>query len=43
MDETSMAEAGMANPVDLILKVRKLAGEACGITQLKNLVDVLAE
>ncbi len=39
----SMAEAGMANPVDLILNVRKLAQEAGGMTQLKKLVDALAE
>jgi hypothetical protein len=35
--------AGMANPVSLVLKVRQLAGEAGGIKHLKKLVDVLAE
>lgn len=35
--------AGMANPVQLVLKVRSLAAEAGGIRNLKQLVDVLAE
>ena len=35
--------AGMANPVSLVLKVRQLAREAGGIKHLKKLVDVLAE
>ena len=39
----SMAKAGIANPVDLILKVRSLAGEAGGLGKLKQLVDALAE
>lgn len=39
----SMAEAGVANPVDLIVSVRKLAGEAGGLKKLKQLVDALAE
>src|SRR5688500_12860594 len=39
----TMAKAGIANPVDLILKVRVLAGEAGGMSKLKQLVDALAE
>jgi hypothetical protein len=35
--------AGMVNPVALVLKVRQLAGEAGGLKHLKQLVDVLAE
>jgi hypothetical protein len=35
--------SGIANPVELILGVRKLAGEAGGIRHLKQLVDILAE
>ncbi len=35
--------AGMVDPVALVLKVRQLAGEAGGIKHLKQLVDVLAE
>jgi hypothetical protein len=38
-----MAEAGLANPVDLILKVRSLAAQAGGMSKLKQLVDALAE
>lgn len=38
----SMAKAGVANPVDLILRVRNLAGEAGGMTKLKQLVDALS-
>ena len=38
-----MEEAGISNPVDLILKVRQLAGAAGGMTKLKQLVDVLSE
>lgn len=38
-----MTEAGVANPVDLILKVRSLAGQAGGMAKLKQLVDALAE
>src|SRR2546425_7992683 len=38
-----MEQAGIANPVDLILKVRHLAGEAGGIKKLKELVDALSE
>ena len=34
---------GNNNPVELILKVRRLADEAGGIRSLKKLVDVLAE
>src|SRR5262249_3832483 len=36
------ASAGIANPVQLILEVRQLAGKAGGIKHLKALVDVLA-
>ena len=36
-------EAGMANPVELILEVRKLAAKAGGVRSLKKLVDLLAE
>ena len=39
----SMAKAGVANPVDLILKVRSLAGQAGGMTKLKQLVEALAQ
>jgi hypothetical protein len=35
--------AGMVDPVALVLKVRQLAGEAGGLKHLKQLVDVLAE
>jgi hypothetical protein len=35
--------AGMTDPVALVLKVRQLAGEAGGMRHLKQLVDVLAE
>ena len=35
--------AGMANPVALVLRVRQLAVEAGGMRHLKQLVDVLAE
>ena len=38
-----MAEAGVASPVDLILKVRSLAQQAGGMGKLKQLVDALAE
>ncbi len=34
---------GIANPVDLILKVKGLAAVAGGIRKLKQLVDVMAE
>jgi hypothetical protein len=34
---------GVANPVELILAVRKLAVQAGGLRHLKQLVDVLAE
>jgi hypothetical protein len=36
-------ELGLANPVELILEVRKLAAKAGGLRRLKQLVDVLAE
>ncbi len=36
-------ELGLANPVELILEVRKLASRAGGLRRLKQLVDVLAE
>lgn len=35
--------AGIVNPIDLIIRVKQLAGEAGGMTNLKKLVDVLAE
>ncbi len=37
------AKAGLANPVELILDVRRVAERAGGIRQLKRLVDLLAE
>lgn len=40
--ETS-GKAGVLNPIDLILKVKKLATEAGGMANFKMLVDVLAE
>src|SRR5262249_20057266 len=36
-------QLGIANPVDLILEVRRLSDKAGGIRHLKKLVDVLAE
>lgn len=39
----SMAKAGIANPVELILRVRGLAQQAGGMTKLKQLVDALVE
>jgi hypothetical protein len=36
-------QAGIANPVELILEVRKVAEKAGGIRHLKKLVDLLAE
>jgi arginine repressor len=36
-------QAGHADPVALIVEVRRLAEKAGGIRQLKQLVDVLAE
>jgi hypothetical protein len=36
-------QLGIANPVDLILEVRRLSEKAGGIKHLKKLVDVLAE
>ena len=36
-------KAGIRNPVDLVLKVKILAGEAGGMHNLKQLVDVLAQ
>ena len=39
----AMAKAGVPNAVDLILKVRTVAGEAGGMSKLKQLVDALAE
>jgi hypothetical protein len=35
--------AGIANPIELILDVRRLAEKAGGLRQLKQLVDILAE
>jgi hypothetical protein len=39
----SAERAGLANPIDLVLKTKALAREAGGIAHLKQLVDVLAE
>ncbi len=39
----SFKASGMANPVDLIIKVKELAQQAGGVGHLKRLVDVLAE
>jgi hypothetical protein len=36
-------QMGVANPVELILEVRRLSEKAGGIRHLKQLVDVLAE
>jgi hypothetical protein len=36
-------ELGIANPVELILEVRRLSEKSGGIKHLKKLVDVLAE
>ena len=36
-------KVGVANPVELILEVRKVAEKAGGIRHLKKLVDLLAE
>src|SRR5438105_3509405 len=38
-----MKEAGVINPVELILKVRSLSREVGGIGKLKQLVDALSE
>src|SRR5262249_24985948 len=35
--------SGIANPVELILQVRKVAEAAGGLRRLKQLVDILAE
>lgn len=40
---TASRAMGIVNPVDLILKVKSLAGEAGGIKRLKQLVDAFAE
>ena len=40
---TTSKRTGIANPVDLIIRVKALAGEAGGIRKLKQLVDVMAE
>src|SRR5205807_9036284 len=37
------ARAGMAGPVELVVRVKRLAGEAGGLKNLKQLVDVMAE
>jgi hypothetical protein len=39
----NMAQAGVANPVDLILKVRRLGEQSGGMSKLKKLLDALAE
>jgi len=36
-------DKSVANPVDLVIRVKKLAAEAGGINRLKQLVDALAE
>lgn len=36
-------QAGIANPVDFLLKIKQLAGDVGGIRKLKQFVDVLAE
>jgi hypothetical protein len=36
-------QLGIANPVDLIMEVRRLSERAGGMRHLKQLVDVLAE
>jgi len=36
-------KTGIANPLDFLLKIKKLANDAGGIRKLKQLVDVLAE
>jgi hypothetical protein len=41
--EEKRKRAGAGSPVELIIKVRKLANEAGGIRYLKQLVDILAE
>ena len=40
---TASKALGIANPIDLIVKVKELSREAGGISHLKRLVDVLAE
>src|SRR5438128_283604 len=40
---TTSKALGITNPVDLILKVKAIAGEAGGIRKLKQLIDVMAE
>ena len=39
----SSAKAGIANPVELVLRVKDMAREVGGIRNLKQLVDLLAE
>jgi hypothetical protein len=39
----SSARAGIANPVELVLRVKDMAREVGGIRNLKQLVDLLAE
>jgi len=39
----SAKRAGLANPIDLVLKAKALAREAGGIHNLKQLIDALAE
>lgn len=39
----SSRQAGAANPVELVLRVKNLAQEVGGIAHLKQLVDLLAE
>jgi hypothetical protein len=40
---TASKAAGMANPVQAVMKVRALAAEVGGMKNLKQLVDLLAE
>jgi len=39
----SALQAGIANPVELVLKAKTLAREAGGIQNLKQLIDALAD
>ena len=41
--EEASRQSGTANPVELILEVRRLAAKSGGIRKLKLLVDLLAE
>jgi hypothetical protein len=39
----SMGQAGTKNPVEIVQRVKQLAGEVGGMNQLKRLVDLLVE